>query len=428
MENIYTVASTSSSTTYGNVMMFFKEYLVSHFSVNYFKDVNLSSEIAYVNIRRRLGRNTRNEISKLERPFLTIVPQIQNSNNEMFLYDTPLTKSYDNMDYVIQENTMFPIIKNIADGYTLNYKLNRDQIQFECTITLDTYIQQIDLYKFMSNYFTWDRPYTVYTSIESMIPREIVRHMGILSNINIDDESSNQTPIILQMMNRHARYPITYKMRNSTALDEFYMYYNVNLLVNFTDLSMESVNRKGMADDYYQITFRTTIDFNLPGIFILTGQKPRLKEFTVNLESKNHNGSSDIIPMYTINNLYAKYASVKNGYILYTNTRFKTERDPKTKRDSLGLDVLFEDEYIKVLHTYYSNNIPMNTLVEIILLKNGQELNKDIWRVNWNTLDLIIEEADDSATYCLLIYINNLLFNENIINNTESEQKEKSKI
>ena len=146
MENIYTVASSSSSTTYGNIMTFFKEYLERQFSIGYFKDINLSSEIAYVNVRRRLGRNTLKEMSKLERPYMTINPQIQPPNGDMYLFDIPLTKNFDHMEYGIQKNTLFPFLKNSTDLYMLSYKLNRDQIQFEMTITLDTYMQQLDLY------------------------------------------------------------------------------------------------------------------------------------------------------------------------------------------------------------------------------------------------------------------------------------------
>ena len=208
MENIYTAASSSSSTTYGNIMTFVKERLTQSFPAGYFKDVYLSSEIAYVNMRRRLGRNTLKEFSKLERPFVTIVPQINPPNGDMYLYDIPLTKNYDNIEYGIDANTLFAIIKNNDDGYTFGYKLNRDQIQFEITITVDTLIQQLDLYKYLVNHFTWERPFTVKGSLEAMIPRDIVKQMGLLSNINIDDKKSNQIPTILKMMNKYTRYII----------------------------------------------------------------------------------------------------------------------------------------------------------------------------------------------------------------------------
>lgn len=428
MENIYTVASSSSSTTYGNIMTFFKEYLERQFSAGYFKDINLSSEIAYVNVRRRLGRNTLNELSKLERPYMTINPQIQPPNGDMYLYDIPLTKNFDNMEYGIQKNTLFPILKNSTDLYMLSYKLNRDQIQFEMTITLDTYIQQLDMYKYLTNHFVWDRPFTVRTCLESMIPRDIVKHMGLLSNINIDSKDTNPIPETLRMLNKFSRYPITYKMRNGTSLDEFFMYYNAEVLIEFTDLSIEQVNRKGFADDYYQLTFRSTIDFNLPGVYVLTGLKPKPKILEVTLDSIDTNGTHEMIPLYTINNFYARYAELKNGYLLYTSSRFQTERDPATKKDTLNLEVLFDNNYMNVIHKFFINNIPMKTLIDVILLKDGVELTTQDYKIDWNTLDMTIYNADDRATYCVLIYINNTLFAEHIINDVENQKTDKKEI
>ena len=429
MENIYSIASSSSSTTYGNIMSVFKDIVIKMFPFNYFKDVYISSEISYTNIRRRLGRNSITEMTKLERPFMNIMPQIQPPNGDLYLYDIPLTKNIDNMEMGLQRNTLFSILKNTIDHYSLNYKLNRDQIQFEITITVDTLIQQLDLYKYMVNHFVWERPFALKASLESMIPREMISYMGKLSNIDIDGSDENQIPAMIKMMNTYSRFPITYKMRNGTALDEFFMYYNAELLITYSDLSLETVNRKNMADDYYQMTFRATVDFNLPGMYALIGENPRPLAVGVSLRSDNNDGTHDLIPLYTINNLYAKYSSIKNGFILLTSSRFQTERDPVTKQDTLNLSVLFEEDYLKVIKENYVKNIPMNTLFDIILLKDGNELvEKTDWYMKWNTLDIVINNADDMATYCILIYINNSLFNERITEYKEETLKDKSTI
>ena len=429
MENIYTIASSSSSTTYGNIMSIFKDNLIKMFPYNYFKDIYISSEISYTNIKRRLGRNSIEEMSKLERPFMTINPQIQPPNGDLYLYDIPLTKNIDNMEVGLQRNTLFSILKNTVDHYSLNYKLNRDQIQFEITITVDTLIQQLDLYKYMVNHFVWERPFVIKSSLESMIPREMISYMGKLSNIDIDADDTNQIPVILKMMNTYSRFPITYKMRNGTSLDEFFMYYNAELMIMYSDLSIESVSRKNMADDYYQLTFRATIDFNLPGMYALLGENPRPMAVGVSIISNNNDNSYDLIPLFTVNNLYAKYSSIKNGFILFVSSRFQTERNPKTNQDTLNLSVLFEDDYLKVIKETYIQNIPMNTIFDIILLKDGIELQEKVdWYMKWNTLDIMINDADDNATYCILIYINNSLFNEKITQYKEDQLTDKSSI
>ena len=424
MENIYTVASASSSTTFGNVMTFFKEQITQAFPAGYFKDVNLSSEIAYVNVRRRLKRNTLNEMSKLERPYMVIQPQIQPPSGDMYLYDIPLTKNFDNMEYGIQKNTLFPMIKNPDDGYFLNYKMNRDQIQFEVTITVDTLIQQLDLYKYMTNHFVWERPFTIKNDIEAMIPREIIRQVGVLSNIDIDSKSNNQIPAMIKHLNKYSSYNITYKMRNGTSLDEFFMYYNTEILVTFNDLNIDQVSRKNMTDDYYTITFRGTAEFNSPGVFVLTGSKPRPKAVYVSLDVLEKDSSHTMIPLYTINNFWARYKSIENGFLMYTSSRFQTERQPDGT-DILDLSVLFDDAKLNVIFEYNANNIPMETLVSIKLIKDGKEMKDGEYKVKWNNLNLIVNDADDSATYCVLIYINNNLFNEHYANTVEDSSKDK---
>ena len=408
-------------------MTFVKERLTQSFPAGYFKDVYLSSEIAYVNMRRRLGRNTIKEFSKLERPFVTITPQINPPSGDMYLYDIPLTKNYDNIEYGIDANTLFAIIKNNDDGYTFGYKLNRDQIQFEITITVDTLIQQLDLYKYLVNHFTWERPFTVKGSLEAMIPREIVKQMGLLSNINIDNQKSNQIPTILKMMNKYTRYPITYKIRNGTALDEFFMYYNAEILLTYNDLSLEPVSRKGFADDYYQIRFTCVAEFNLPGLFVLSGHKPKPKELDVDIKVKEHDGYHDLIPLYTISNFFSRYPSTKNGYLYYTSTRFQTECTGNSLTDHLDIDVLFEDWQIDIIHRYQSTNIPIETLIDPILLKDGEEMKKD-WNVDWSKMKLTIENANNKSTYCFILYINNNLFSEEKIENTENTQTDKPRI
>lgn len=429
MENIYTVASSSASTTYGNVMLAFKEALVSQFMPNQFTDVYISSEIAYINMRRRLGRNTRDEMKKLKKPYISIQPQIQPPNSDLYLFDIPLTKNIDNIEHGVMTNTLFPIIVNPEDGYSLKYKINRDQIQFDIRIRVETSIQQIDLYKYMLNYLRWDQPFSMVTALEAMIPREIVSHMSKLSNIWIDDKETNQIPSALRTMNQFSKFPITYKMRTGTSRDEFFMYYTPELIITLTDLSPEAGNMRNMISDYYEITFRATVDFNLPGMFILTGEKPKPDTLKVSMDVLNNNGHYDYIPLYTIHNLQAKYKD-EEGFVLYTSSRFQTERDSKTKRDSFELGVLFEKEQLNVIREYIGNHVPVKTLFHIELLRDGVELKygkEEDYFMDWGDMNIIINDADDKATYCLLIYINNGLFNEEITNRRDEKNSDKNK-
>ena len=74
----------------------------------------------------------------------------------------------------------------------------------------------------MVNHFVWDRPFAQVSSLESMIPKEIISYMGNISGIDILDDLNNNVPEMIQLMNRYSRYPITYKIRNGTSNDEFF--------------------------------------------------------------------------------------------------------------------------------------------------------------------------------------------------------------
>lgn len=428
MENIYAMASSSASTTYGNIMTFVKEKITQLLPIIKFNDVNLSSEIAYVNVRRRLGRNSLREISKLETPYMNITPRIQPPSGDMYLYDIPLTKNYNNIEYGVSRNTLFWILRNTDDGYFLTYKLNRDRITFDIEIIVDSLIQQTDIWKYMLNWFTWERPYAVPTCLESMIPRHMIKMMGKLSNIDIDNEKSNQVPIMLQLLNRYTRYPITYKMRNGTGLDEFFMYYQTYIMLEFEELQIDEVNRKNFADNFYQVRFQCTADFNIPGLYALIGEKKPPKIIMNDLRVIEPDGNHDLIPLFTVNNFYNRYPTIKNGFLFHTTARFKLDESDKLS-ESMDIGSLFDNWRLDVIHHYDNTKIPMETLINPIVLKDGRELekNKD-FIVHWNTMKLEIFNPDTKATYQLIIYVNNNLFTEERMIDVENNWTDKSKI
>lgn len=428
MENIYAMGSSSASTTYGNIMVFVKERILQLLPIINFKDINLSSEIAYVNTRRRLGRNSLREISKLETPNMTIIPRIQPPSGDMYLYDVPLTKNYNNIEYGVAKNTLFWILRNKDDGYFFTYKLNRDRISFDVEITVDTLIQQTDIWKYMLNWFTWERPYAVPTCLEAMIPRHMIKAMGKLSNIDIDNPNSNQIPVILQMLNRYSRYPITYKMRNGTGLDEFYMYYQTYVMLSFEELQTDEVNRKNFADNFYQIKFQCIADFNIPGLFAIIGEKEPPKIIKEDLRVIEPNGCHELVPLFTVNNFYNRYPTIRNGFVYHTTARFKLEETRKLS-EKVPIQLLFDSWRLDIIHEYDNNKVPMCTLINLIILRDGKELEEGTdFIAHWNSMEIEVFNPDHESTYQLIIYVNNNLFTNERIEHVEHDWTDKPNI
>ena len=92
-----------------------------------------------------------------------------------------------------------------------------------------------------------------------------------------DIYACRKASIFLSYLNRHSNYPITYKMRNSTSLDEYFMYSSQEVLFTFEEFTINEGQYKNMTQDSLEITFKVSAEFNLPGLFVLLGDKT-LKE------------------------------------------------------------------------------------------------------------------------------------------------------
>lgn len=415
MENVYAVASSSSSTLYGNVGSAIKELIISKFPCNYFKYINVSTELAFRNVRRTLGYNNTNEMHKRLKPYLVIRPEYSVGSTDQFLNDIPLTKNFDNIQYGVDKRYLFNVLKDVDQHYELKFKMNRDKIDFNITLTIPTLHDQLDVYKAMVNQFVWDRPYAYQAGLESMIPRSMITYIAKLANYDLEKDI-NKIPLLIRYLNRISKYPITYKMRNASSTDEFYMYYNHGIIVNFTDLNIEEAVKKNMTDESYNITFKVSAEFNLPGLYILCGNNDTLYNMKIDLVSQDaHDNANEYIPLCTFTNFYSKYPSTLNGFKLYTTSIFNVEVN-KDGSDTLDINELFDEEILKVLKANASLENAMNTLLNIYILKDNTELVQDTdWSIDYNKMIIKINKAEKASTYRIVIYINNLKINDHLI-------------
>jgi len=417
MDGLYAVASSSVSSLYGNVNCAIRELILSRFPRDFFKYVATSTEFAQRNIRRQFGgNNSGKEISKRAKPQLIIQPLYQEPDRDSFLQGVPLTSNFDDMQYRTDRRYLMTITRDDEYGYCLKYKLNRDRIEFEVRLVFDTLHQQLDIYKTLQNSIRWERSYTRNTALESVIPKSIIYHIGKICRMDVQSDEY-QIPILLNRLNKTSAYPITYKLRNASATDEYYMYYMHNMIVTFSDLAIEEGSRRNFVDDHYDIRFKVTADFNLPGMYMITGNIEKLANYRAYmLAMGEHNRpedftSSDYIPLFTIDNIYSRFPPEKDGMRLLGSSRFTC--DKKGERDSLEIDPIFSLEQRRAIQFYTTYNMQPSVLVQIIVLCNNDilEPNKD-YLMEWNDFKLTILDPDPEKTYRFLVYHNLALLNE----------------
>lgn len=433
MQCIYTVGTSSASHTYGNVASAIKEILSRYFTPNFFTYIYVDSKIAWKNIAEVLG-NGDSEFKKRHYPFMIITPRYRGSNDDVFLANTPLTTNMDNVIAGLRRNTLFPLITDKANSTELAYRLNRDQIEFTVELRLKSLSQQIDIYKNLQNELIWNRPYLEPTALESMIPKSIIEYMGKMAGIDITniprtntdevDETTNQVPLIMRFLNGHSRYPITYKIRNSTSVEEFFLYYKTKLLLYFSDLELGDSNRKNSVDEYYTLTFTVTAEFNVPGLYALLGtHEKKFHGFKFDTIVRGPSGDvSDLIPLFTYTNLYDRFdTDTMDGFSFYSSTIVHTEKENMDKDDFVNMDQLIPNDHLKILRRLIRDGVPPQTIFRFRLLKNSSDLGTNCdtseahcheWEINWDTMQIVIHESDPLLTYRIIIYANMVQINE----------------
>lgn len=421
MQCIYTCGTNCASVTYGNIAQHIKEYIKTVFPKNFFNYEHISSELAYRNIRRQLGPNTRKYLEKRSKPYLIIRPVIT-VPDEMYLFETPLTSNIDHLETSVDKRNLFPIIQDRRDGLDLLYRLNRDKIEFQITVVVSTLFQQIDLYKGLINTIYWNRPFTKRCPLEFMIPRDIMSAFAIIHHIDLS--KTNQTGIFLDYLNTYSSYPITYKTRTSTSRDEYFMYSNQEVLISFSDLQISEGTKKNMADDEFQLSFNVTAEFNLPGMFFLMGDDRKRDDIMGSIIHGDGIVNDISFPLFTIENLFGNITEI-NGFRKYRSSILQMEKNCDGN-DITEFGSLLNNEIKSVLRYYQQYHTKIGTIAYAALYKNATQLveGKD-YIVDWGELTITTFNPSMEDSYRLILYLNMIKIDELIVAITDSSQTDR---
>lgn len=418
MERIISLANGSASGLYGCIGCAIKELILSKFPKDYFKYTTVSSELATRNIWRSFGgTNSRTEITKRQYPYLVIQPTYSVADRDDPFQNIPLTRNFDDLQYRVDRRYLFEVIRDKKYGYNLKFKLNRDRIEFDVTVVTDTLHHQLDIYRAIWNQIIWERSFSHRIALEAVIPKPLIAIMSKYCGMDLEQDEK-YIPFFLKRLNQCSAYPITYKLRNASASDEWFMYYAHNIIITFSDLTIESGNKKNMSDLSYNITFRVTAEFNMPGVFFIDSSKD-INQIDVSLKTKEYSEENDAyFPLYTIYNLNSKFPPELDGLQLYGSTIFQTTAGKNQLEDRVDIKCILTSDYMRVIRSHQAWNMNPDTLMKVYVLKDGEMLEyKKGFDIDWNTLELIVRDIDNTATYRLVIYFNYSTVNE-ILNNS----------
>jgi len=410
----YTVSQTSLAHTYGNVTCQIVDYLKKMFPEGYFKTVHVSSTIAYRQFN--VFQNSNKEFLKKSKPMLIIRPRIEINDSDTFLYNTYMTTRMTDNFMDTSFTNLQPFIEDNERGNCMKFLLNRLKMLFDVTIINETQIEQLNIAHFFKNRVRQDAPFFIQTSLESYIPRELMRVMSEDVGIPMYDENGSIANF-LNYVNGVSVYPITYKMKNSSGNDEFFRHYPVNIDTIIQGLSIDDGSKKGFVSDAFTTSFTVSTEFNSAGLYYYFAYTPNLIEkLDVNL---NETSDNRIIPLFTINNLDEKRPG--DGWNVYTAPIYKTTEKP----DITEFGTLMNNSMTAVIKYHKDHNIPLSVFMRYRVTKDNVDLRDKVdYSIDFDKYTLTTYNCNHSSTYRFILYVNTLYINE-LINDILELSEEK---
>ena len=407
------LANTDIAHTIGNVTFIMVEYIRSLFPEHFFNYTHLSTKIAYTEFMNEEAQLQQRLIKK-QTPILIVKPRPVSFDDDIFLSHTPWMWPIWGTQNDLDRSDYIRCFRDNENDITLGYKLNRMRVQCLVTMMFTTEIQQQNIYMQLRNRFERDRPYWMKTSTEIQVPHGIMEVISALSGKPMIEPESGSPREFLNYLMMHANKYFTYKQNSGKNRDDFFLYYPQTLEWVFTDFDVNDPSRKGQTNEYADINFTFTSEFNTIGMFQLSTEKDnQILEANKIVRMDEPTGQS-IVPMFTVDKIFK--TEDENGFKLFFTNIFNidAELEPDVP-DVLDLKPVFKDKALKEILAYYDRNgLPYETLFNFIIMQNNKRLSDKMvngrrdYKLDLHGERIVIYNKNPSATYRLLVYVNNL--------------------
>lgn len=404
----YSMASASMAHTYGNVTSFMNNWLLSLFPKNYFKTNYINSTIAY----RDFAQYTKStkEFIKKNKPMLIVRPRIEiDTQDELPINQTYLAnRIYDIMNDDIDTGNLQNFFIDKKRGSSIQFLLNALRINYDVSIVVETYMEQINLVHYFKNRVRQEWDIRLQADLESFISRDIMYLLA--KDIGYEDvfEDGKRMGEFLSYVNAHSMYPVTVKYKNSSGRHEFFRFHPSYLNVAISNLSIDDGAKKNQISDNFMINFTVRCDFNTAGLYVLVAENDDIfNEFEPNNELLDER---ELIPLVTPQSIFK--VDLPTGWNLFTLPAFDIDTDERPY--PLDFSVLLNTSLMEAVKYHKANGIPLNTFMDITITKNGRimEPERKEYEIDWDNLTVYVYNCNIAQEYRFILYVNTLYLNE----------------
>lgn len=341
-------------------------------------------------------------------PCINITPEIEfNFNRENIdLYNMGLNFYHNRCSY---KDAFF-----IDNEKSLFISCNMEVIlmRFNIKILVQYRGIQLDVGKFCQIAFRANGTQKHRLDIDYPVPTELIEQLAEDAGYTLDINNIESLVSFNRYLNSNSRMPFIYKLDLSSGKIKWYMKMtNVLVHIRTEDINLDQGNRFAQTHMDYNIEFECQVRFPTPKFYAYYTmiQRETIKKIT------QIDKSSFAIAIEDIGKIPSKD---EHGWDwnLRTEYEFNTTKEISLiKSKKLGLKIEF-DELIGNLRDVidYTKSIAISPEIFLnIKIFNFDKIVKS--HVDWNTYTIFIDEPVESMKTIILVYMDNLYFNETLI-------------
>ena len=341
-------------------------------------------------------------------PCINITPEIEfNFNRENIdLYNMGLNFYHNRCSY---KDAFF-----IDNEKSLFISCNMEVIlmRFNIKIVVQYRGIQLDVGKFCQIAFRANGTQKHRLDIDYPVPTELIEQLAGDAGYTLDINNIESLVAFNRYLNSNSRMPFIYKLDLSSGKIKWYMKMtNVLVHIRTEDINLDQGNRFAQTHMDYNIEFECQVRFPTPKFYAYYTmiQRETIKKIT------QIDKSSFAIAIEDIGKIPSKD---EHGWDwnLRTEYEFNTTKEISLiKSKKLGLKIEF-DELIGNLRDVidYTKSIAISPEIFLnIKIFNFDKIVKS--HVDWNTYTIFIDEPVESMKTIILVYMDNLYFNETLI-------------
>lgn len=388
----YISLMSSISHTYGNVLAWFQQYMLSLVPENTFKTIHVSSKIAHRQIR-----STNHEFLKKSKPMIIFRPRIADMNEERFLKGTPMIEKQYGLYSTWGNSTLQPFMDDPKHDISVKFQQNRSVMNIDVTMIFTTLLAQMDFVHYLQNAIVWGGDNFISTCLEGYLPEDMLKIISDLSEVPLYDKDGSSKEFV-EYMNNNSNMPVTYKLSGASGNKEFYRYYATDISTIFQDLSWDDGEKEGHIMKSYQITFSVRLEFFTTGFYYIFNDNI----YDLKLPSTPYTEDGRIIPVFT--DIFAKEdLNLQPGWHIFNQASCRLE----VPKDKVNIKEMFNRSILKAIEYHQENGLPLVEFLDIKIRRQGFLIRegKD-YKIDYKDLVVYFNNNSTYYTYKILICIN----------------------